>query len=399
MVLMVYYGWKMADDLDNGRITLSKRIDRSKYRLTFVFAVLFLLVNFHIASQSVSIMNQLSTAANGFVALTDDVEAREPDDDTTMDAPMLLLLGKRRMGKGVVWDNNNDKNDNNKKRPSIVLFGDSLTQRAFGENGHAGWASLLAATYSRRADVTNRGFGGYNTRHALHVWPTVEQAYEESNHNTVLFSTLFFGANDAVLPGNPQHVPLKEYRENLIQLIHKIRGKLHQQDSSNNQQDQPSKPILVLTPPPVDEEAWSAFRNHTESNRINAVTRSYGKMVREAVHQILLQQEQQQLQQSSSCPPLAVLDTWELLQGHNQTAYSQYLSDGLHLNELGNRKIYQGVMELIERDYPHLAPKTVKDADEGVPLEGLPWQDVPITTIVDYNSSNSNNDQPQESTS
>jgi len=30
-------------------------------------------------------------------------------------------------------------------RPSIVLFGDSLTQEAFGLDGQSGWASMLAS--------------------------------------------------------------------------------------------------------------------------------------------------------------------------------------------------------------------------------------------------------------
>ena len=46
-------------------------------------------------------------------------------------------------------------------RSTIVLFGDSLTQRGFEPEG---WAAALAHYYGRRADVYNRGYGGYNTR-------------------------------------------------------------------------------------------------------------------------------------------------------------------------------------------------------------------------------------------
>lgn len=46
-------------------------------------------------------------------------------------------------------------------RPSIVLFGDSITQYAFGEGSVCvGWASLLASAYQRRADVLSRGYSG-----------------------------------------------------------------------------------------------------------------------------------------------------------------------------------------------------------------------------------------------
>jgi hypothetical protein len=45
-------------------------------------------------------------------------------------------------------------------RPQILLFGDSITQHAAGRYG---WATELAEVYSRKADVINRGFSGYNS--------------------------------------------------------------------------------------------------------------------------------------------------------------------------------------------------------------------------------------------
>jgi hypothetical protein len=53
-------------------------------------------------------------------------------------------------------------------RPSILLFGDSITEYGFGiEEVRFGWSSLLSSLYSRRADVLNRGFAGYNTTVSL----------------------------------------------------------------------------------------------------------------------------------------------------------------------------------------------------------------------------------------
>ena len=46
--------------------------------------------------------------------------------------------------------------------PRVLLFGDSLTQYAFGTDG--GWAAMLAEKLQRKADVVNRGFSGYNSR-------------------------------------------------------------------------------------------------------------------------------------------------------------------------------------------------------------------------------------------
>ena len=55
-------------------------------------------------------------------------------------------------------------------RSSIVLFGDSLTQRGFEEGG---WASAVAHHFGRRADVYNRGYGGYNSRWAAVLAPSL----------------------------------------------------------------------------------------------------------------------------------------------------------------------------------------------------------------------------------
>jgi hypothetical protein len=94
-------------------------------------------------------------------------------------------------------------------RPQIVLFGDSITEQSFRAGG---WGAALADTYSRKvnstftillfltkisflfilfnykilfwfvcnvlkADIVNRGYGGYNTRWALfllhHLFPLV----------------------------------------------------------------------------------------------------------------------------------------------------------------------------------------------------------------------------------
>lgn len=109
-------------------------------------------------------------------------------------------------------------------RPAIVLFGDSITQQGFGVDGKVGWASLLASDYSRRADVLNRGFSGYNTQMAVELLPSIFPGVgEKEDSNGILFCTIFFGANDAALPGERQHVPMEEYAKNLGTIITSIR--------------------------------------------------------------------------------------------------------------------------------------------------------------------------------
>jgi hypothetical protein len=65
-------------------------------------------------------------------------------------------------------------------RPTIVLFGDSLTEYGYSctpadgsQATAAGWVSLLSDAYCRRADVLNRGFSGYNTNLACRLAPGI----------------------------------------------------------------------------------------------------------------------------------------------------------------------------------------------------------------------------------
>ena len=279
-------------------------------------------------------------------------------------------------------------------RPSIVLFGDSLTQQGFGTHGTIGWASLLASDYARRADVLNRGYSGYNTKMALQVWPSIRTVFGRSSDasSSVLFTTVFFGANDAVVPGTQQHVPLNEYRDNIETIVDNMQSAWTQQQQQQAKDDDREsrithqKVIFLVTPPPVDEQAWAAFRNSKQqqssgvapngviphppgTNRFNHVTNQYAQVVRDIV-----KERQNSRQDHPAVAAVALVDAWEILEGHNVTAYSQYLSDGLHLNERGNRKLYQGFMDLIQREYPWLAPDTSTNGEnEGVPLEEKAW--------------------------
>ncbi len=123
------------------------------------------------------------------------------------------------------------------ERATVVLFGDSLTQRGWGEDG---WAAAVAHAAQRTADVFNRGFGGYNTRWARWLIPYIfplgadDTAAPGPKH---LLVTVWFGANDAALPSESPHVPLAEFTENLRTIVaHVQKVALH---------------VVVLTPPPV----------------------------------------------------------------------------------------------------------------------------------------------------
>lgn len=251
-------------------------------------------------------------------------------------------------------------------RPSILLFGDSITQFSHGEGSvKYGWGSLLSAAYQRRADVLNRGFSGYNTRHALDLVPKIFPASTGTSicqPNHLLFVTLFFGANDACILGERQHVPLQEYGENLTKIVQEIR-KLAQESSSSTTTTT-DFPIIIMTPPPIDQDSWKEYLNLFDYyDRRNDIAREYGKEARRVAQEL-------------NCP---LLDTWELLGGDNLATYRQHLCDGLHLSESGNELVFDGLMKLLKKDYPDLCPQEFLNGQyqgRGIPPQEKLWDEL-----------------------
>lgn len=267
-------------------------------------------------------------------------------------------------------------------RPTILLFGDSITEFAFGESYQVGWASLLSSMYSRRADVLSRGFSGYNTKHALGVMETVfrphddranaiEQTaafipntYESKYSIPLLFCTVFFGANDASLPTARQYLPIDEYEQNIRKIISGIRKKTVAQTKDANANDQ--VPIILFTPPPVSSKAWDHYCTVTSprplSPRSNQRSKEYGLKV-------------QAIGAEMGC---AVVDTFTILGGDGEEEhYSQYLTDGLHLNGEGNKIVFQGLVDKLRQSHPSLLPSESNEENcEGVPLEEKLWNEL-----------------------
>ena len=220
----------------------------------------------------------------------------------------------------------------------------------------------MAADYTRRADVINRGFFGYNSQHAVdHVLPTLFPqlpllADDDDDDERLLFCTVYFGANDATIPGSRQSIPESQFQTNLNTIITTIR-----QRSQQPQQQQPNLvvPIILMTPPPLDGETWANFKGL--ANRSNKQHQLYGNLVKDVAKQH---------------PSCSVLDVWTLLEGDKSVdIYRKYLTDGLHLNEAGNKKLYQGFCELLETEYPDLLPQQ-EGSPTGIPLEGPLWDEL-----------------------
>ncbi|KAK9815163.1 hypothetical protein WJX73_009257 [Symbiochloris irregularis] len=234
-------------------------------------------------------------------------------------------------------------------RLRFLFFGDSLTQRGF-ELG--GWGAGMTDLYRRTADITLRGFGGYNTRCALHI---ADDIFPPSAPQPAELVTLWFGANDAAVPdrlGGPQHIPIEEYKQNLLRLIQKIR-------------EHGTTYIILLTPPPVGDSARIQHNTQRhgdiEAARVPDRTREhsglYAAACREVAHR-------------SSLP---VVDLWTGLQEYIGWE-ATFFNDGLHFNRDGQQAVLKLLLEVLDSNIPQLkADKLVPDYPK---MEDLDFQNL-----------------------
>lgn len=143
------------------------------------------------------------------------------------------------------------------------------------------------------------------------------KASERQNVPKIQLLTIWFGANDAALPGEQQHVPLPKYKQNLSNLIHTVRDPGSQWYSSETR-------IILITPPPVNTYQWVEFLRNCDppkdySDRQFDLTKQYAEAAKEV----------------GEAEKVPVVDAWTLLWeacGQDEHNLPKFLTDGLHLN-------------------------------------------------------------------
>ncbi|CCX05109.1 Similar to GDSL esterase/lipase At5g45920; acc. no. Q6NMR9 [Pyronema omphalodes CBS 100304] len=250
----------------------------------------------------------------------------------------------------------------------ILLFGDSITEQSFEQARGFGFGAEFTNVYRRKLDVVARGFSGYNTSHALHILPKVIPPPTE---------TIFFGANDAVLSPQLQHIPLSSYTSNLRALC------THPLILSH------SPSLILITPPPICEyitQESDAAKGKNYIQRLAAQTKQY----RDAA--IAVGKELN----------VPVVDLWGAFVEYAEPGYQwreggdkeipgckerernpkmgELLRDGLHFNPKGYKIMYDEVIKCIKTHYPELDPEQL-EFDQKFPYwEVAPKHDEEETT-------------------
>ena len=216
-------------------------------------------------------------------------------------------------------------------RRTLLCLGDSITQE-----GHdvGGWVGILQNAYRRKADVLNRGFGGYNSRMGVVL---AEQLLPPTGP-THLVVTVFFGANDATSASKvEQTVPLPEYAANVKAIVRAALAV--------------AACVVVITPPPVDAALWP--------DRGLEAASAYGAAAAAVAAEF-----------ASGGAPVGCVDAFALLmEGGEGEGWKRHLRDGLHLSGSGNAALAAAVLAEVARVSPGVAP-------DSLPLDFPIWRDV-----------------------
>eukprot|EP00428_Durinskia_dybowskii_P086420 CAMPEP_0170438274 /NCGR_PEP_ID=MMETSP0117_2-20130122/45145_1 /TAXON_ID=400756 /ORGANISM="Durinskia baltica, Strain CSIRO CS-38" /LENGTH=382 /DNA_ID=CAMNT_0010698481 /DNA_START=137 /DNA_END=1285 /DNA_ORIENTATION=- len=210
-----------------------------------------------------------------------------------------------------------------------------MTERSFSLEYH-GWGAAMSNWYARSADVLNRGAGGYNSKWLRKCLPVL------LGNEIPDMAVLFIGNNDAVQEGGEQHVPLVEYKANIIAILE------HLHNVNNDMA------VLLISTTRVNE--------HMKPNSKDARRRRYTEVLR-FIHRNRARPE---ILDCGDLPQsMALVDLWggdscndsvlaARLDKYSITADD--LHDGSHLNISGNKKMFHAIKDTINSEFPHLSP-------------------------------------------
>ncbi|CAJ2655961.1 unnamed protein product [Trifolium pratense] len=203
-------------------------------------------------------------------------------------------------------------------RPQIVLFGSSIVQLSFSDDG---WGSILTNLYSRKADIILRGYCGWNSRRAVQVLDTIFPKNAAEQPSLVI---VYFGGNDSIHPhpsGLGPHVPLEEYIENMRKII------IHLKSLSKKTR------IILLSSPPVNEaQIPESFSNILGPlKRTNESCRLYSEACLELCHEMNVK----------------AIDLWSALQQREDWS-DVCFTDGIHLSHEGSKIVAKEILKVLE---------------------------------------------------
>lgn len=216
--------------------------------------------------------------------------------------------------------------------PTLLLFGDSLTELSntvSDPSAGPGWAALLREAYGDLANISVHGFSGYNSRWACHIFPRVLRSCIRAT-TSVAAVVILLGTNDACIPPALQHVPLREYSQNLTKLVRFVRTF-------------DITPIL-LTPPPVVCPLDASQDDVGAALRPTDVVAEYANACKAVAEQ-------------TDCPIINLYAGFLTRAGPD--GLDAMFTDGIHFSSSGNRTVFDLLYAALPSIVPQLDPSNL----------------------------------------
>ena len=161
-------------------------------------------------------------------------------------------------------------------------------------------------------------------------------------------SNIWLGANDAAVEESIQAVPLERFRANITFMVEMLKLGHATFDHGPRVEFEfsPVSNILLVTPPPVDAEAWSrsaaaggGCSNSSSGRRREERSAQYAACIREIAVQL----------------KVPCLDLYACFDSVSN--WKSLLSDGLHLSQQGHLHYATWLSEMIYKLWPHFKNK------------------------------------------
>lgn len=203
------------------------------------------------------------------------------------------------------------------ERPQFVLFGSSIVQYSFSNEG---WGAILADLYARKADILVRGYAGWNSRCGLQV---LDQVFPKDASVQPSLVIVYLGGNDSMRPhpsGLGPHVPLPEYIENMRKIA------LHLKSLSLQTR------IIFLSAPPVNEQQIQENLSDilSEPDRTNESCRIYSEACLELCREL----------------DVKGIDLWTAMQQRDDWLTACF-TDGIHLSSEGSKIVAEEILKVL----------------------------------------------------
>jgi lysophospholipase L1-like esterase len=197
----------------------------------------------------------------------------------------------------------------------IVCIGDSLTGVYYHNGSRRSWPELLSVTL--KGAFPNASLKVFNAGISGDVTPGALARFEKdvlSRHPHIV--TVMFGGNDSC------RIPLGEYEENLEQIIKKCR--------------EANAEVILMTPNSITDNP--PF--------LNDKVKDYAKVL-------------ERVAKRRKCPLVDNFGVWEAQRKKDATTWNLLMSDSIHPNLNGSRKMAEGVASVIVGQPTNLDPKAI----------------------------------------